>query len=571
MAYVRSGEFLTGKNQLGDLGFKLTWYVQSQDWYDEESGEEDCYYISWTLFSTDDSNFVRGLFAEEGYYGIGRLRVLMNGLTIYDSNTNPAITWKNGNEIATHRILEYPQYSVPSSGDCPLIFRVIFDYAQDGASIDATSETFELPPYFRRANFHTEATWLNFTDEKPLTIKYTNPAGERVDLLQARIIMENGDDDYIVVAEYRDIPKSTTATNKIINYTFDLQGYELQKIWDTIPTSKSRTVYVNIRTEEDIMNSYDTNYHRYGDTVSQSATFTLVDAPPAFPYAEAVDILEKTVALTGGTGMIKKYNKMRYKIDALPRKGATIKSQSMVVQSKTYTANEGTIDNLESNVFTFYATDSRGLTGTYTITVPMIDYFKPTINQELKMSLDEAGGDNAVIDLTITGTAFGGSFGSVRNAITVETKHKINDGEFGDWVRLNVENPTNGEYEGAIRISGEDISYDNSYTFVCRITDLLETASTSEYTITLKPVFDWGKEDFNFNVPVGMNNETVLRHTGSATNNLVISTSGGHIYIRPHGTSNTTAEIRITPQGGIVLTGDIVINGVSLKSKLGIS
>ena len=66
-----------------------------------------------------------------------------------------------------------------------------------------------------------------------------------------------------------------------------------------------------------------------------------------------------------------------------------------------------------------------------------------------------------------------------------------------------------------------------------------------------------------------MNEETVLRHNRNA-NNTVLSASGGFIYFRPAGTNDTSNEIKFNPQGSIELNGDIIINGQSLKSLLGI-
>jgi hypothetical protein len=313
-------------------------------------------------------------------------------------------------------------------------------------------------------------------------------------------LYEEETDETITVAEYRDIPKTSSTSSSIIKYNFDLEGYELQKIWDTIPYTKSRTVYIQIRTEE-VNSEFDTY-----DFFTQDAYFTLVDEPPAFPYTEVADILAKTVALTGGTGMIKKYNKMSYKIDALPRKGAIITSQSMVVQGKTYTANEGTIDNLETNVFTFYATDSRGLTSSHTITVPMIEYFAPTVEQDLKITLDAAGGEAAKIEMSVEGTIFYTSFGAKNNTIKLEVRHTNDEGVMGDWVDLTVliGQVGSGTYSMNTTITG--LRYDRDYVFQSRVTDALNTVETTEYKITLKPVFDWGRDSFNFNVPITADN-----------------------------------------------------------------
>jgi len=83
------------------------------------------------------------------------------------------------------------------------------------------------------------------------------------------------------------------------------------------------------------------------------------------------------------------------------------------------------------------------------------------------------------------------------------------------------------------------------------------------------PIYDVGRDNNNVNVNFNMNHKTVLRHNRLA-NNVVLSSSGGFIYFRPLGTDDNTVEVKISPQGNIELSGDILIEGQSLKSLLGI-
>jgi hypothetical protein len=53
-----------------------------------------------------------------------------------------------------------------------------------------------------------------------------------------------------------------------------------------------------------------------------------------------------------------------------------------------------------------------------------------------------------------------------------------------------------------------------------------------------------------------MNGETVLRHNADA-NNTVLSASGGHIYIRPKGTDDTSGETIVYPDGRIKFGGEV--------------
>lgn len=80
-------------------------------------------------------------------------------------------------------------------------------------------------------------------------------------------------------------------------------------------------------------------------------------------------------------------------------------------------------------------------------------------------------------------------------------------------------------------------------------------------------MFDWGKEDFNVNVPFFMNGNPVLRHSIN-DNDTVLSASGGHVYLRPNGADITSGEVRITAQGDIEITGDIIVDGVNIITAL---
>lgn len=490
MAYATSGEFIT-KNELGNLGFRFTWSVQERTYEGSEEGE-GCY-IRWNLYTTADSTYSHFLLDGKS----SRLRLEINGGKQYVGGGNYTdqsyIIWNasGGQEIWSNPLLEYVFIPVNyTTGEVKFTARIFFDGTDEGVDIDAY-QSWDLQPFARGAKL---IRGQSFTDEQSPVITYSNPAGERVTSLQACISLTGAEDD----VEYRDIPKTGTT------YTFDLEGYEKQKLWESIPTQKSRTVVFYIKTVCD----GETFYH--GGELHY--TFSVVNANPVFT-STVEDINTTTKALTGGNSLIKGYNTISYDIGAIARKGADIVSRSLTVQGNTYTQAKGQIQNLEEGVFVFSATDSRGLTSSHTITLPVINYFPPTVNQELAMHLDEAGGDAALIELNITGNVFNATFGSVRNTIKVEVRHSDNDGNMGSWVDLTPLLPEMDGNTYSLHTNITGLKYDNAYTFQCRATDKLNNVITDEYTISLKPVFDWGKEDFAFNVPVTINGDLIVNGT----------------------------------------------------------
>ena len=208
-----------------------------------------------------------------------------------------------------------------------------------------------------------------------------------------------------------------------------------------------------------------------------------------------VDSNTTTVNLTGDSSkFIKYYSNADISIGASAKNSATIKSQKVTCGSKSISTSSGTINAIESNKFVFSVTDSRGFTTTQTVTKTMIDYVKLTCNFDNYNS--NAQGN---ISFTIKGNYFNGSFGSVSNTLTLQYRYKTNDGEYGSW---NTITPTlsNNTYSADVSLTGLD--YQSTYTFEASVTDKLSNASNTSKAIKTTPIFDWGKDDFKFNVPV---------------------------------------------------------------------
>lgn len=399
-------------------------------------------------------------------------------------------------------------------------------------------------------------TATNFTDEENPVITYSNPGGNNVSLLQAAISLTGATDDIA----YRDVSKTGSS------YTFTLTDDERNLLRKAAIDKQTMPVRFYLKSVVD-----GTTYWNYLER-----NFTVVNCSPVITNPVVKNAISDVSDLTGDENILVRHVSMiEYSFEASTSKFATIAEQYIQCGNKKITGlSQGVIDDIESGTFIFGVTDSRGLTTTRTIERDIVEYVKPTCNQTVKAEL--VGETGAQIALTVSGNYFNDTFGAVENTLKLEVRHTQNDGTMGDWVELTdglIPVFNGNTYTLDITISGFD--YAQAYTFQCRATDKLNVVETASYTVRALPVFDWGEEDFNFNVPVNvnastfnMNGETILRHTGSSTNNTVLSASGGHIYIRPGGTSDTSSEVRITAQGDIEVKGDIIINGVSLTTIL---
>lgn len=359
--------------------------------------------------------------------------------------------------------------------------KITCDYAVN-ATISGTyygtvtaSDTVDLDLIPRQA---TLTSAENFNDEGNPTITYSNPAGSAVSALQAAIYSSDGKTAY---AAYRNITKTATS------YTFSLTTAERNALRNAIPNSKSMTVRFYLKTTIS-----GTSYYSY-----ISKTLTITNANPTISPTIA-DTNSTTLALTGSADSIVKYfSNAAITIGAAAVKGATLESQKGSCGGKSITSASGTLNAVESGTFTFTAKDSRGNSTTTTVNKTFIDYVKLTANFKPQITVD------GTISFTVSGNYFNGSFGSVSNSLNAYYRYKAEDGEYGDWVELSTSVFT-GTYSSQVSFTIPNFNYKNTYTFQVKANDKLMSLGEKEYVITALPVFDWSKEDFNFNVPISI-------------------------------------------------------------------
>lgn len=342
----------------------------------------------------------------------------------------------------------------------------------------------------------------NFNETENPTISYTNPAGATN--LQACISFTGARDDIA----YRSVSGG--------RYTFNLTADERETLINAVTSGNTKRIYFYLKSTKDGVTYYK----------SVARTFSLTDAFPVIEPA-VFNMLTEQHELTGSSGAL-----IRYASIAAAQSNATAKYNGSIVSQKI--TNGGTVvedglasfDNVESNIFTFEATDNRGNKATKEyVAEPFIEYFLPTCNQKIEIEFDADTETEAKVHLEITGTWFNSSFGAKDNDITVQFRHRNSNSEWTgqewtdvrdvDWEIIKEGNT----YRASGTVSG--LPYDEEHVFQCRVIDKLKTTETSEYQVTLIPVFDWGKQDFTFNVPVHINGNL------SVSGNLVIGSQGG--------------------------------------------
>ena len=232
---------------------------------------------------------------------------------------------------------------------------------------------------------------------------------------------------------------------------------------------------------------------------TKKTTFTVTAAKSLCLPAVAIsvkDISEKGVALTGDNAKLVRYvSTARCAVSATAKNSATVKA----LKVDGTAVSSGTVDfaAVERGSFKAVCTDSRGYSNSDTAEVTLIPYVKLTCNASAKRLQPTDG----TARLTIKGNYFHGSFGAKDNSLTLT--YQIGTGE-----PVSVTPTVSGNtYTAVVDLGGLD--YTQSFAIMVTAEDAVATVPKS---VTLQPgvpVFDWGKSDFAFHVPVSINGVTL--------------------------------------------------------------
>lgn len=263
-----------------------------------------------------------------------------------------------------------------------------------------------------------------------------------------------------------------------------------------IPNSKTGTCTITCRT---YASASSTSTLGSPKTCTFTVTASSQTSSPSVSGTVA-DINSTTIALTGDSSKLIKYRSTaRATITATAKNSATISSKSINGAAVSSTYRDFT--NTEATQYVFTATDSRGYSASATVSPTVIAYIPLTLNITLGRPSPTADS----IQLSFDGNYFNGSFGSANNTLSVQYRYKEQGAaSFSNWITIDASNYIhNGYYATGSAIDlGNSFPYNMSYGFEVRASDAL-TTTTKQYTVQKgTPVFDWGENDFRFNVPV---------------------------------------------------------------------
>ena len=337
------------------------------------------------------------------------------------------------------------------------------------------------------------------------------------------------------------ISKKVSSFTHTLTYAFgSLTGTIATKTSDTtvgftLPTS----FYGEIKnTKTGTGTIYCTTYNSSGTQIgsTQSTTFTATASEskckPTVSLT-AVDSNATTTALTGDTSkFIKYFSTASLTLTATAKNSATISSRKITCgDGKSSTSSSATFSNVESASFTGSATDSRGYSASTTLNKTLINYVKLTCNVNIYRPEPTTG----EVYLKLNGNYFNGSFGSVSNTITLRYRYKESTSStWGSWVSITATKSNNTySYSGSL---GTKFDYTKSYNFQVNAYDKLMNLTPSANVSQGIPVFDWGENDFNFNVPVNVEGD--IKIAGEELFNLIYPI--GSIYMSVNNTNPGT-------------------------------
>lgn len=248
-----------------------------------------------------------------------------------------------------------------------------------------------------------------------------------------------------------------------------------------------------------------------GNATTCTITLTATGAPDI--SGTVVDTNSTTVALTGSNSKL-----IRYKSTATATISASAKNSSSIVSKfingSTVSGNTKVYNNCSETSFVFKAVDSRGYSTSITKTPTVVAYIQLTINPVLLRPTPTGSS----ITMSFSGDFYRGSFGAATNTLTIYYRYKESGGSYGSWKTVESTKIVFGShsYTSSETFSLDDeFNYQKEYQFQIMAVDGTSEnpLSTVIKTVIVPrgiPVFDWGENDFNFNVPVMIDNVNLL-------------------------------------------------------------
>ena len=243
-------------------------------------------------------------------------------------------------------------------------------------------------------------------------------------------------------------------------------------------------------------------------------TFKATAAEPACTPSVSVaaeDTNADVIAITGSNKIIVKgFSDVKVTTTAEGKNSATISSVSVSCGSDTKTGTSVTFNDAASATIKATVKDSRGYDNSATASgLTLVNYIVPTIVE----TITRESPTSDVVKISVKGKWFNGSIGATKNTLRVQVRYKPKSqasyADSDDYFDMDVATDGN-TYTATLSLTG--LTYNQAYSIRIRARDAIHVYDGSladpiyRNTEISKgvPVFDWGEDDFKFNVPVSL-------------------------------------------------------------------
>lgn len=488
-------------NSTSTIGWNIEAKVIS---FDSVDGQFDFGTPSYLRFGTDD---VQTAYPKPPYPDVlvklGSTTIYSTDSIVVDVHENETKQLASGSFIVTHDSAG----AFTDTLSCTVRPKNIYDttgnpaYAPyddtDLGSKSAATVSVNVSPDYLPKYAVIQSAPESFTDEDSPTITFVIPNG--VTNVRAYISFSTSTVD---IGSYAVSGSS---------YTFRFTDAEKSKLWSILDEGlKTKQVYFYVRSE------YQGEYY----FSSLTSTLEIINYRPTLSpevYDSNTDAVNR---LTGDSFKLIRYvSNASWKTGAKANKGATIESQSVFNSGKTYYGASGTINGITSPEFTFAVIDSYGRSEESKYNVALAQgYWIPYIKLTCSATATEMTADGDV-SITLTGKYFEGNFGVKENRMRMHYDISKDGGDFEHvdkgYIYPSVD--SDGNYTYTFLIS--DLVYTSKYDVTVRVSDEVAVEGTeAQAVLASTPIFDWGRTDFNFNVPVTIQGGTVPTILEQGTN-----------------------------------------------------
>lgn len=532
-AYIRSQSSNTSKI-LYAKNIKIAFGSQSKTFYSSSSHptkkDEKIGYGTFSFSHQTDGTLSMSASIEASFYSYskpnstGTTKITLPNNPVYSLSTQA----DSGCDISTYKVSSQGSLIQVSNGNNKLCKDDVLKIVVTAKNNYAVNSLLVNNISFASGNTYTVKGNLSITaTSKPLsnTVKATDA--------------EIGSVSTITITKYSDLYYHS------LRYSFgDLSGYitndggvsdaEERYQTTTIPFVVPTTFFNQIPNDKSGKCTITcTTYENESETISiGESTYSITVYAIGTPIFSSVLFGETSLLLSELTGGIDKL--IRYRATAnlvfnvVPQIGAKISSVTVNGTPASIIDNRPgypvyaikSFQNFSEDTIIIQAVDSRGNIAVKTLSKDSdwttVEYIPLTINPTVKRTADYNK-----IALSFTGNLFIGSFGVVDNDIAVKYRYRnVSDsGAFSDWVTIPKTSMILSEAsqtfssDGEILLSGE-FDYTKEYLFEVVAIDGCPDEETfgiaiEVTTITKQiqvaraiPSFDWGENDFNFNVDI---------------------------------------------------------------------